>query len=170
MTAVEFSYRLTGTGWAEARLADQDSSAGMKVSYVGDALGQLLEAVGRLLEGAPEARLSWDEEPGEYRWIFQATRNPPAAVGDGELASDPRGTEVHLRVLSFENIHRREPDAHGALLFETRQLLATVATAIAQGAQAVLDEYGEEEYLLRWIWHPFPAGQLTRIRERLSAA
>lgn len=170
MSAAEFSYRLTGTGWAEARLADQNSSAVTQASYVGDALGQLLEAVGRILEGAPEARLSWDEEPGENRWILQAATNPPAAGDCGELAFDPRGTEVHLRVLSFDDIHRQEPDAHGALVFENRRLLATVATAIAQGAQAVLDEYGEEEYPQRWIQHPFPAGQLTRIRERLSAA
>ena len=79
---MEFGYRLTGTGWSEARLGDGPCSVRITASYLGDALGELLEAVGVLLEGAEQARCSWAEEPGEYRWIF-----------------DRAGSDVRLRVL-----------------------------------------------------------------------
>ena len=43
---VEFKYRLVGTGWAEARIEDEEAWAGLTASYLSDALGNLLEAVG----------------------------------------------------------------------------------------------------------------------------
>ena len=69
--AVKVSYRLTGTGWAEARVADGSASVTITAPNLEDALGVLLEAVGTLLEGADEARWLWEEEPGEYRWVFE---------------------------------------------------------------------------------------------------
>jgi hypothetical protein len=153
ITPVEFSYRLTGTGWAEARIADDSAWVTLTASYLEDALGVLLEAVGVLLEGAVTARCSWEEEPGEYRWIF-----------------DRSDTEVDLRVLAFGDVYSRDPDEKGVLVFRTLQPLAVLSTAIADGAQSVLDEYGEEEYLRRWVDHPFPTAHLALIKERLAAA
>jgi hypothetical protein len=148
---VEFSYRLTGTGWAEARIADEESWATITASYLSDALGELLEAVGVLLEGADEARCSWQEEPGEFRWIFRRT-----------------SSDVRLRVLSFPDQIPPEPDADGTPVFETRQSLAALAAAIADGAQAVLDEYGEDGYRTQWVDSPFPSGHLSMIQRSLA--
>jgi hypothetical protein len=150
--AVEFTYRLTGTGWAEARIADGTSSATITASYLGDALCDLLEAVGVLLEGAEEARCSWEEEPGEYRWIFERT-----------------GSDVGVRVLALSDNFPREPDERGVVVFETRTPLREVARAVVEGAQKALDHYGEEEYLRRWVDHPFPVGYLELIQTRLAS-
>ena len=54
-------------------------------------------------------------------------------------------------------------------MFETRQPLRDMATAIADGKQAVLDEYGPHEYLRRWVDAPFPIGHLEMIRSHLAA-
>jgi hypothetical protein len=35
-------------------------------------------------------------------------------------------------------------------------------------AQAVLDEYWEDEYLRRWVDSPFPLGHLQMIRAHLA--
>lgn len=148
---MEFSYRLTGTGWAEARIADEDSWATITASYLSDALGDLLEAVGVLLEGADEARCSWQEEPGEYRWIFRRTTS-----------------DVQLRVLSFPDQMRPEPDEDGVPVFETQQPLAALASAIVDAAQAVLDENGEDAYQRQWVEYPFPSGHLSMIKRRLA--
>jgi hypothetical protein len=150
---VEFSYRLTGSGWAEARIADEQAWVTLPASYLSDALGVLLEAVGVLLEGGAESRCSWEEEPGEYRWIFQR-----------------RDDSIHLRVLAFRDQMAEEPDDQGALVFETTQPLREIAGAIADGAEAVLTEYGEAEYLRRWVEHPFPADHLAMIRESFAAS
>jgi hypothetical protein len=150
--AVEFAYRLTGTGWSEARLSDGDSSVTITASYLGDALGELLEAIGLLLEGAEQARCSWAEEPGEFRWVF-----------------DRASTDVRLRVLAFPSDNPRQPDDSGRVIFQTTAPLRDVAGAIASGAQTLLDEHGEEEYGRRWALHPFPVGQLELIRAKLAA-
>lgn len=151
MCSVEFSYRLTGTGWAEARVEDDTSWATITASYLGDALGDLLEAVGVLLEGAEQARCSWEEEPGEYRWIWERT-----------------GSDVYLRILALRDNFPRQPDELGTLVFETRQPLRALASAMAAGAQALLDDLGEEEYLRRWVDHPFPTAHLFLIKDRLA--
>lgn len=149
---VEFGYRLTGTGWSEARLTDGPSSVTITASYLGDAIGELLEAVGVLLDGAEQARCSWAEEPGEYRWIF-----------------DRAGSDVRLRVLAFPDDDPLEPDDRGQVVFESTAPLREIADAIARGAQNVLDEYGEDEYLRRWVQHPFPVGHLELIQAHLAA-
>lgn len=148
---MEFTYRLTGTGWAEATLSAESSSATITASYLNDALGVLLEAVGLVLEGADQARCSWEKEPGEYRWIFER--------------GDP---DVHLRVLAFRDVHSRAPDEDGVAVFETTQPVRKMAAAIADGAQAVLDEYGEQEYVRRWVESPFPVRHLEMIRAHLA--
>ena len=148
---MEFKYRLTGTGWAEARVADGASSATITASYLEDALGELLETIAYLLEGAEKARCSWQEEPGEYRWIFERA-----------------DAEVRLRVLEFSDNYSPDPDDRGTVVFETRAPLRGVAEAVAQGAQRVLDAYGEDEYLRRWVDHQFPVAHLQQIQARLA--
>jgi hypothetical protein len=149
--AVEFTYRLTGTGWAEARLSDRSSSTTITASYLADALGDLLVAVASMLDGADEARCSWQEEPGEYRWVFQRA-----------------GSDVHLRVLAFPDGQANDPDGSGVVVFETRQPLRGMARVIGDAAQAVLEEYGEDEYRRRWVEFPFPRAQLEMILECLG--
>lgn len=149
---MEFHYRLTGLGWAEALISDGSSGATVTASYLDDALGDLLETVDVLLEGADDARCSWTEEPGEFRWVFRRA-----------------GSTVHLRVLGFAGMYSQLPDSSGVVMFETRQPLRDVALAIAMGSQAVLDEHGEDGYLQRWFEHPFPSDRLKSIHTRLSA-
>ena len=148
---MEFGYRLTGTGWSEARLGDGPCSVRITASYLGDALGELLEAVGVLLEGAEQARCSWAEEPGEYRWIF-----------------DRAGSDVRLRVLALPDDDPRKPDDRGQVVFDSTAPLREIADAIADGAQKVLDEYGEDEYLRLWAQHPFPLRHLELIQAHLT--
>lgn len=151
MRIVDFTDRLVGTGWAEATISDGAATARLTASYLKDALGDLLEAVGTLFEGAVEARCSWQEEPGECRWIFHR-----------------QGSAVHLRVLSFADVYSNEPDRLGVIVFETQQPLHDLARPVVNGAQSVLDEYGEEEYLTWWVDYPFPTAQLEMLRQRLN--
>jgi hypothetical protein len=149
---VEFSYRLTGTGWAQARIADDATWVVLTVSYLSDALGDLLEAIGELLEGAPETRCWWEQEPGEYRWIFRRS-----------------GGDVSLTILAVSDQHAGESDEQGRHLFGTTQPLTVLAQAIADGAAAVLHEHGEHGYKEQWVEAPFPKARLAIIRELLAA-
>jgi hypothetical protein len=137
---VEFSYKLTGTGWGEARIADEEAHVVLPTSYLSDVLGDLLQALGILLEGSPTAECSWEEEPGEYRWVFNSSDD-----------------DVALRILAFRNSWPRRPEEEGEVVVATVGPLRDIADAIVTGAAAVLDEYGEDEYQRRWVQYPFPA-------------
>ncbi len=95
----------------------------------------------------------WDEEPGEYRWLFTRA-----------------GEQVHLRILVLPDQFPPRPDAEGTPVFETQRPLRTVATAVADGAAAVLATYGEAEYMRLWVDHPFPTDLLRMVQDRLGRA
>ena len=148
---MQFAYRLVGTGWAEADVGDGTATATLTASYLGDALGDLLYAIWRLLEGDAETRCSWAEEPGEYRWIMQR---------DGDY--------VHLRVLEFMSTHPPRPDEAGRLVFESHPEVRALARAIALGASRTLEEHGEQGYKGMW-GSPFPTKTLELIRDALES-
>jgi hypothetical protein len=150
---VDFGYRLTGTGWSEASISDGDQTAHLTASYLSDALGDLLSALVLLESGdAEEVRVSWEEEPGEYRWIFQR----------GGVDS------VTLKILWFDDIYPPQGDERGRLVFETSQPLRELLRAVAGAARALVDEVGEAEYLRQWVEHPFPTAQLEQLEGKTS--
>lgn len=70
---VEFTYRLTGAGWSEALLTIGAASTRLSASYLDDALGDLIAAA-VLAPGAESTiRVSWAEEPGEFRWVLDSS-------------------------------------------------------------------------------------------------
>ena len=151
---VEFEFRLVGTGWAEGRIAIGDEFASPTASYLSDALGDLIRAVGALCEGAHEVRASWDEEPGEYRWIFQRV-----------------GSTVRLRLLGFPHLRgwQDAPDGDEEVLLDAECPVSDLASAIASGAQRLLDEVGADAYEEKWVEHPFPADDLAALEQSLNA-
>lgn len=123
-------------------------SAVLTASYLTDALGDLLGAVSRLLDGAGRAGCAWASEPGGVTWAF---------VREADT--------VHLQIINVDGDD--DPD-ESALVFETRVALQDLARAIAAGAQDVLNRYGVQNYLTRWVEHPFPARTLKRVQHQLA--
>lgn len=150
---VEFSYRLTGTGWAEARVGDGDRSVALSVSYLSDALGELLLAIACLQEGAEEAQCFWEEEPGEYRWLFR--REDDAVV---------------VTIIAFEDCWPHLPNEAGEVVFTTKASLKDIATTVVTGCRAVLDNWGEAGYLKKWVEHPFPTDLMETVGARATSA
>ena len=143
---IEFSYKLVGTGWSEARIADGQAHATLTASYLSNALGDLLAALVLLNKGADEAEFSWEEEPGEYTWLFRRA-----------------GSDASLSIRWFEDQHRRVADDPGRVVFETKQPLAALTAAIAHGAATLLAEVGERGYAEKWYEHPFPTRELEEL-------
>lgn len=144
---LHFEYELTGTGWSVGALALGDSSASLSASYLSDALGDLLAAVWMVTEGEREVRCSWDEEPGEYRWLFETESGA-----------------VHLRVLWFDELWGGAPDDEGRLVFEADTTRRDLVDAMCQAAQAVWDEYGAAGYREKWVDHDFPLDLLRQLQ------
>jgi hypothetical protein len=149
---VRFKYYLEGPGWAYAELADHGVVATITASYLSDALGDLLSALQALIAHEPEARCTWTEEPGEFRWVFIRTHE-----------------SVDLEIRSFREGGRRRARKHNdRIVFRTNQDLVQLVSAIVHGSAAVLDKYGERGYLDRWINHPFPIGPLDDLEQWLA--
>ncbi len=71
MPEFSFSYHLGTAGWSTATVSDDERTVALTASYLSDALGDLTRAVIALLQGAEQARLTWDEEPGVVAWRFE---------------------------------------------------------------------------------------------------
>lgn len=149
---MRFEFTLSGQGWADARIEDENGQAQMEVSHLTDALSDLLHAVWRSGEGDAETRCSWEDEPGEYRWILRRA-----------------GGDVRIAILQFQSGYPRKSDRLGLVIFETQQKWSTFAHAIALGASRVIADDGGEDYRDRWQF-PFPTRLLELINAQLGAA
>lgn len=151
--AVEFDYRLVGTGWSEARFAIDEAWVTLTASYLEDALGGLLGAMLKIALGDEKARCSWEEEPGEYRWIL--TR-------DGE--------RLRVQILAFPDLYDNSPDEQGRPVLDAETYVRPVIAAVVRGAERVLAEHGASGYREKWVDHDFPSEELQQLKRHLDGA
>ena len=150
---LSLAYHLTGSGWAECTISDDKGNCTVTASYLSDALFNLVLAANAVAGRFSRVTFSFDEEPGEYRWVISPTRV----------------NEVEIRILSFGELWGDKPDEDGKLLFQTICVPETFAMAVHAAAGAVLAKHGESGYLERWAEHPFPKNQFEDLSRRLAA-
>ena len=98
---MELRFKLRGAGWASACLEADGVTAELTASYLSDALGNLLRALGELIAWEESARCSLAEEPGEFRWLF-GVAGPHAALAALLQQLGRRNCRMIAVVLSFE--------------------------------------------------------------------
>lgn len=151
--AAEFSYRLTGRGWSEGSLRLNGHHVRLTASYLSDALGDLVAGLVLLAEGESPVTVSWEEEPGEYRFVFTRADE-----------------DVRVEVLSFNDIYPGpKPESQGTILLDTTSPLSDVLSAFAKGTRAVLDENGLAGYRDAWVEHDFPLADLEALERTISS-
>ena len=144
---MQFSFELTGHGWARATVAGAHSTVELTASYLGDALGDLLRAVADVLDGASEAHFTWDEEPGEFRWSLLRR--------GGDI-------EVLVTTFAFDEVWDDDQTAFADVVAAEE-----LALLVSSAARDTLSQWGERGYLGRW-GHPFPSESLARIGAQIS--
>lgn len=154
---IEIRYRLVGTGWAECRVADVDKSVTVTASYLSDALASLADAVLAMLNGAKEARASFDEEPGEYRWVFNRR---------GDASDSP----ISVWIFEFQHLWSDKADEEGELIFETSCPVIELAKAAVECLDEVKQMDGEVGYKEKWVEHDFPARTYAQLKAHLLAS
>ncbi|MCJ0763512.1 hypothetical protein [Variovorax terrae] len=150
--SLNINYRLTGVGWAECTLSDDQSTCTVTASYLSDALHNLVLAAHALLSRFTKLSFSFDEEPGEYQWVI----------------TSPRLNEIELQILSLGELWGDRPDSEGRRLFRTVCTPETFATAVHTAAAAVLAEHGESGYYEKWSEYPFPIAQFEQLSVALA--
>lgn len=121
------------------------SAASLSASYLGDALGDLVRAAVALPGARSTLRVTWQEEPGEFRWILE-----------------PRGSQVLVRVVWFDDWGARDESA-GAVRLEASCEVSEFQRAVAMAARSLLAEWGADGYREQWVEHDFPLEHLTRL-------
>ena len=151
MHDVELNYRLTGKGWAECFLQIGGASSTITASYLSDPVSDLIVASEQLLQGAVEQRVSFLEEPGEFRLIL----------------SPETPSLLHVRVLSFTDSHPHRPDSAGSIIFDSQCDLLRFARAVSRTFQSVLDLHGVVGYKELWSTSDFPLSSLQSLKQSI---
>jgi hypothetical protein len=149
---IAINYRLTGHGWSECLISSDEASCTTTASYLSDALGNLVRAAEALLSGFSAVSFSFEEEPGEYRWVIRS----------------PRLNEIDVVILQFPDLYSGRPDHEGQEIFRVRCTPETFAEAVYEAALRVLKEHGEEGYAEKWSEHQFPVHQFESLRGHLD--
>jgi hypothetical protein len=134
-------------GWLNATLSNGEETVAITASYLSDAPGDLLRATLSLVEGAPEARVIWMEEPGEYRFILRGA-----------------GIDLHLELLWFDDWSNRRSDAQGKTVLKGQERLESWRKQVASEFNRLYREWGEDGYKERWIKYEFPTAEFQRLR------
>lgn len=127
-------------------------AADLSASYLSDALGDLVTATVALPRALSTVRVSWAEEPGEYRWLLERTEE-----------------QVSIRILWFDTSPGRADDAAGRCLLDASCVVTEFQRAVAEAAHALLARWGASGYRDQWVEHDFPTDALARLDASLGS-
>ncbi|MFK7760134.1 MAG: hypothetical protein AB8C13_09315 [Phycisphaerales bacterium] len=140
----KLDYKITGQGWAVCDVEVGEQKIVATASYLDDAFGQLVCATLLLRQGAHMSGVSFPEEPGEYRWMFEKT---PGESGG-----------IRIRVWFFEELWSYLPETDEKKILDGVVQAEVFYRALLSMIENVFAEYGEEGYKERWNGDemPFP--------------
>ncbi|HEX8995565.1 MAG TPA: hypothetical protein VF812_06005 [Ktedonobacterales bacterium] len=155
MKVTTFVYRLTGSGLSEAFISDGANEATLKnVSYLSDALRDLVTAIISLLQGAKRAEFSWYSEPGEYQWLLTNHKQT-----------------LSVRISWYREWEEdRRPKVQGKTIFKARFILNDVANAVLGQLAALYATLGLKGYKERWVAHEFPYDKYRQLASLVDEA
>lgn len=147
-----FSYDLGTAGWSTATVSDGAHTLTLTAPYLSDALGDLTRAVIALLQGAEEATLAWQEEPGVIEWRFER-----------------QGDDVGVHIMRFDDTtsYRRSQARPGEPAFSARCPLTRLGGEVLDELWRIHDTVGVEGYKERWKQHPFPLQEYRQLHALL---
>ena len=144
---VSLDYKLVGKGWSECTLDIYGQTCTVTASYLSNALKELIWSANYMLKGGSEAKFSFDEEPGEYRWIL--TRR------------DEKSFEI--KILEFEELWGEKEDSQGDEIYKVTCPIYEFATGLKTTLDSLLDEYGITGYKDKWVEAEFPKLEYTEL-------
>jgi hypothetical protein len=147
---LKIDYKLVGTGWVECYVTGGSRKVIITASYLGDALYELAEATLEILQGKNKARADFEEEPGQFRWIF--TR---------------KSKNIKIEIREFDDFWSKEPDGKGKLLFSHLCNTEEFAASIFKCIDDVFRRHSLRSYKNKWCWE-FPLHQHKELKKLLK--
>ncbi|MGW4169591.1 hypothetical protein ACWEGX_22050 [Streptomyces chartreusis] len=120
-SGLQFSWELSGSGWATCLIQDASSERKNIVSYCTDALAELLRGVAGLYGPIPVQRFSFDLEPAEVRWVLRG-----------------RGSDVGLAIYRFPDMSASfdASDQEGTLVWSSTQSRGLLGHVVMETARS----------------------------------
>ena len=147
--SVVIDYQLVGLGWSKCNIQINKNKCDITASYLSDALKSLVTStLALLLEEEKTVRFSFDEEPGEYRWII--TRD---------------NLDINIRILSFEELWSDEPDSAGEVIFSASCTIKMFSEAVVEMLNNIIRIHGLDGYKKKWSEHAFPKEEYKLLCE-----
>lgn len=149
MSTVRIDFEI-GSGQCNTTIVIDNKKEWIPASYISDAVGDLLAAFNRILEGSASESFSWWEEPGEYRWRF--TR---------------QGSHLSIRILSFKETFGSRPDAEGYNPLVASCGLNEFGIALKKALSRVSALLSPTEYKKEWDYE-FPDIEYRKLQKLLK--
>lgn len=147
-------FRLTGVGWAECELRLGERAFTLTgISYLTDALGDLVRLALMIATGAPSAAASFNREP--YEWRIVATSLLDHAVRTGA---------VSIAIFSFPDAFTNAPLSEGDLDFVGDCDALAFSKAVLVGAKQAIESHG----MKGWEGYPLPTEALRALEAALG--
>jgi hypothetical protein len=134
MKDIELSYTLIGHGWAECEIEIYGLSCILIVSYLSNALHDLIDAVNYILNSEYDINFCFIEEPGENRWVLRP--------------EDKKN--LHIKIIAFPQIWSNKADEEGELIFEANVSKYDFSLAVLEMLENLLSEQTLLEYEAQW--------------------
>jgi hypothetical protein len=150
---ISIDYQLLNHGWAECTVQFGEVSQKITASYLSDALGNLVLSAAAILSGVHSVSNSFDEEPGEYRWVIERAK----------------ADDISIQLLAFNELWGNKSNSEGVLLLQTTCHSTLFAGAVHKAACTVLIRHGEAGYKDNWHEHEFPSRQLDLLSSYIKS-
>ncbi|MDR3598074.1 hypothetical protein [Clostridium sp.] len=152
---MKFSYELSGIGWAEANIEINGCNGYFSVSYLNDALKELLEAIMILLmecvpkdEVKKQSKFEWHAEPGGDVWNLTSIDN----------------NQLHILIESYTDLYKKS-DKKIILdeVCDTRDFIKCIIDEMDN----IIKNYGFVGYRETWYNHDFPISAYLKLKNYL---
>jgi hypothetical protein len=144
---------LIGAGWANITATHGATGFSHDVSYITDALGDLLQGAIDLIRGSETVSIRFAQEPGGVRFVWRRSTDSVRFVALWFSDFTLTGMQDELGDLEFDQFVPAEQ----------------ISRSVYAAALWVLHTYGTDGYLDQWHNAPFPMKQFHALRRELES-
>lgn len=156
---MKFEYKLNDVGWADTRIEINSQVCFHSVSYISNALGDLLEKFFLIIPGCvpadelcEEVSFDWHSEPGGIQWTL----------------SQVNEEEIRVKIIGYPHIFEKDASA-GTVEIDTVCNIFDFAQQLCGALDELLKIHGIVGYKQTWILYEFPLSDYLRLKDFLCS-
>jgi hypothetical protein len=147
---ITFSYQLVERGWIKVNLTTEENEIEFDALNLSDAPYDLIIALTLLLEGESETVCSWQDEPGEYRWVFKMQEN-----------------HLELKILELKETFSHQKNENAHIIFYGSDDFIKFVHRVLREFNLIKTQYTVNGYKNLW-GHEFPLVAIEHLRIALN--